>query len=655
MRTTKAFLCLLAVVLLAACNDYDGEDPTPPSGKRELTFTFPNTATSSVAYAIATPNENELRTVDVYVFALDELSTENPQPYLLEDIHQSGIGDFNLLQVMASKTATISLAKGDKKKFFFVGNGRDHVSAKDVTLNVTRADDFLKKVTKIQQGHIASPLLMSDLIDMPDVDDIVKNQGGKATVELTRRMVRFDVFNNADESDFIIEEIRIKNARAAVNLFADATPPYDAPFMDDDLSVDFTLHAGANTGLSNSVFYIYPTVDAGETTLELIGKDVSTGNPQVYPVTMQDKQGSGGTPFNILANSRYMINVLSKGISYLEATLVPEEWGYDPDNDVPVVADYGIIKLRDENGDEFLNNGIATQAEPTIDAPTMVKVAAESEWEIYIAPEYADWIGVTALQSGEIHDEFEVWTKLANPSGTDVREGVVEVRNKIRPSIMQPFIIRQAKNDDRSISYSGAFISNGTLSISGEIVKPVTVEVKVSDSRPWTAEAIKFKADDPDMDWIDLDGKTYAQQTGPVTGDGKLLVALHANPADTVRQAYIKITQEAQGDEKGDLICKIPVYQSPSNLGTIRLDAAGLKDGTLSVAAAGFSDRDDKRNIRVFAHTEWKVETNDSWIHISDKIFENGYNGSFKVSVDRHLDTNADRTGEIKVTNTVNS
>lgn len=656
MKATKFFLYAFAVLMIAACSDYEeGTDPQPKPG-RALTFMFPNTATAGggVTYAIATPNENELRTLDVYVFAQDELSTENPQPYLLEDIHQTGIGGFNLVQQQTNKKATVTLAKGNKKKFFFVGNGRDHIAAKDVTLNETRSDDFQEKVSQVQKGHIASPLLMTDLVIMNDVEAVVQ-AGGSANVELIRRMVRFDVDNDMDNTDFIIEEIRIKNARAAVNLFEDHATDYEAPFISDDLTVDFTLHANANHGLSKSVFYIYPTHTAGETTLELIGKDVATGNPQVYPVKMQDKQTADGTPFNIEANNRYTINILSKGIGYLEATLQPQEWDYDPDNDIIETADYGTIKLSDANGDPFTDNRIPLASEPTSTTPTTVKVAAENEWEVYIAPEYADWIEVTALAEGEIHQEFEIWTTQANPSGTEMREGVVEVRNKIRHSIMQPLIIRQAANTGRYINYSGAFVSNGVLTLSGEMTQPVAIDIEVEGTRSWSADAIKFDADDPDMDWINLNGQTYAQQTGPIQGNGRLMVQLLPNAADTVRQGYIRVTQDPESGEEGQLVCKIPVYQSPSNLGEIRLDAAGLKNDTLSVSAVGFSDRDGKRHVRVFAHTEWKVTTQDAWITITDKTFQDGYNGYFYFSVDRYTDASTDRTGEIKVENLVDA
>ena len=61
----------------------------------ELTFVFPGTAKGVVPYADdikASAQENELETLDIYVFGEDSLSSATPKPMLLEEIFRSGVG-----------------------------------------------------------------------------------------------------------------------------------------------------------------------------------------------------------------------------------------------------------------------------------------------------------------------------------------------------------------------------------------------------------------------------------------------------------------------------------------------------------------------------------------------------------------------------------
>ncbi|MDL2255262.1 hypothetical protein LJC38_01590 [Parabacteroides sp. OttesenSCG-928-K15] len=662
-----AFVGILAALFTVGCTD---DTPIRPIGgeenPREVTFEFPNTTGSSVIYAIATESENELKTLDVYVFREDTLSTANPKPMLLEDIHQSGV-NIPLTTSGTNKTTTLTLARGEKKYFYFVGNGRDHLSPKDVILDKTTAKEFEAKTSALldAKGHIQAPLLMTGFVEIPKVSDLISPTGGqsKSQVKLTRRMVRFDIFNNADESDFVIEEILISNARQGVNLFEIVAADwptkdnpqrpivkYNAPKISKMESIDFLQHSNANHGLSNSVFYLYPTVDAGETTIELVGKDLATGNPQVYPVYLRSNQQQDATKFNIEANTRYTLNILSKGIGYINATLMAEDWKYDPDNDVEVPADYGIIKLSKADGTAIdkTNNTIEVAAENTVATPTTIKVEAESEWEAVVPDEFKDWLFTNQdqLTDGEIHTEFTFWTKEDNPSSLIEREGVIEIRNKNRTSIVQPLVVKQAKNTTRYINYSGYVVDEGVVVLMGEKSQPLTINIDVPATASWTA--------DTQDTWI---GLAATKATSAITGPGKLVITPEANPKqDEPRDGFITITVD-KGSDATDLVCRIPVRQALSNLGSITLSGAGVKEDTatknytLDAPAFGFPDANGKRLVRVFAHTAWEVTSSETWAKISGVRTEPGFNnGAFYIEVEE-LMAGPERTATITIVN----
>lgn len=91
----------LASLLMAVCSE-DMETAGPDEGNggkdgRELTFLFSGTAQGYVPYTkaeggIASNAENELSTLDIYVFGEDSLSSADPKPVVLEEILRKWCG-----------------------------------------------------------------------------------------------------------------------------------------------------------------------------------------------------------------------------------------------------------------------------------------------------------------------------------------------------------------------------------------------------------------------------------------------------------------------------------------------------------------------------------------------------------------------------------
>ena len=218
----KYYLMALTGLLLASCseeNDPFGPDggQVPVSG-RELTFVFPGTAQGVVPYAVtALPAENELKTLDIYVFGED--SMQAAKPMLLEEIYRSGVagdgsaGDskgYTLSTSGSDKTAKISVPAGNNKAFFFVANAREHLSLDSVELHVTDTATFKSKLSNTLKGLIACPMLMSGQKDLPDVATAIAG-GAAVDIELARRVARFDIKNNSETSNFVVTKVALAN------------------------------------------------------------------------------------------------------------------------------------------------------------------------------------------------------------------------------------------------------------------------------------------------------------------------------------------------------------------------------------------------------------------------------------------------------------
>lgn len=660
----------LAGLLMASCSE--DNDPFGPNGGqgqtggRELSFVFPGTAQGVVPYAVtALDAENELSTLDIYVFGVDSMSGTTPQPMVLEEIFRSGQG-YTLTTSGSDKTAKISVPSGNNKAFFFVANAREHLSLDSVELHVTDTATFKTKMSNTLKGHITCPMLMSAQLDMPDVATTL---AGAATsgvkVELTRRVARFDIKNNSETSNFVISKVAMADVPGNVPLFPQDS--YVAPIVADMPLIDFSAMKNSNAGVTNSVFYMYPVkmTTGEEVKLSLVGTNLVTNAAQVLDVEF--KEYKTGNVVNIEANNRYFVEVEDLGSGELDATLKVIEWLVG--DTVNVNTGDGTIKLSSEVAG-FANNTLAVAAEPTLTDSAAIAVAADGQWELIVEDQYKDWIGVSVLPGDTVLKEFKVTTLLPNPSSKEERQGVVMVQNVRRPSIRQPLIVKQAAQDattGRFLDISGKAIAGNLLSFSGEKTDSDSLNVKITAPAGTTWKATKTAT----ATWFtfgdEATGLRAAAGDGSIfDGTGEATFSIVPTPhtdKDNARVDTITITIAKAGELKTDLVQKLIVRQAAQNLGSITAKCIGLSNGNVTIPANGFTDKGTngqhvgERKVTVNATTEWKVviPVDANWLTQEGAIdlVPQSQNGSFYLKATPNTAADAaERSATVRIENT---
>ncbi|RHJ88898.1 BACON domain-containing protein [Parabacteroides bouchesdurhonensis] len=673
----KYYLVALAGLMMTACSDendslFPGGGGTGHTDGKTITFVFPSTAQGVVPYsATASAAENELKTLDIYVFGEDTLNAAKPM--VLEEIFRSGEAgsNFTLTKDGTSSVARISINPGNKKKFYFVANGRDQMALDNVELGITDTTTFVTKATNTLQGHIECPLLMSASYPASGELTVDDQQAGMSyTVELLRRMARFDLLNRCEDSGFKVTEISLRDVPGDNYIFENGQAAYTPNIVSLLPAIDFTAYTNNNYGESNSVFYMYPATaaEAENIKLSLIGETLA-GEPQVYNVELKKNQKD--TEFiPIKANNRYLLSILNIGTGILNATLEVEEWVVG--DTVSVDAGRGTIKLSatpSGEGQSFSENILTLGAEPTLADSVTINVAADEEWElVYDRKEY-DWVSVSELPGDSVMKSFQVTTLGANPSSKSGRQATILVQNVKRPAIKQPLIVKQAAQDastGRYIDLSGALMSGNVLNISGERTDSVNISVSVPDGAQWNVTKSATAT------WFTV-GEEAVQTRGafaPVTGSGTFSVVATQNTdplsgrADT---AFITITG---ADGQVDLVQKVIVRQAARNLGTISVKArnAMLKDDgkyhIVKVPEAGFPELeadnadgvtgDNKRKVTVIAVSEWEYEITEGadWLSVSDESSRAASGYIYLYAAENEGEA---RTGEIVIRNTVDN
>lgn len=644
----KYCLLVLAGMLMASCsNDDDSFVPEIKPASGQLTFTFPGTAKGVVPYANveATANENELETLDIYVFGEDTLSTATPKPMLLEEIFRSGIGasadqgekGFTLNTTGDSKTATISVGSGLKKSFYFVANGRGHSSLNDVQLHVTDTAVFKKKMSNQLTKGIACPLLMSAVSNINDVSQA----GTSVAVELVRRMARFDIKNNSQNTNFTILKVALENIPADVAFF-DTTTYVATNRLALVPVIDFPSIPNSNTeNVANSVFYMYPADSSYIDNIHIkLSGVVASGSAQVLSVPLKNYQ----TPdkrMNIAPNNRYLISVVETGNGDITANLTVTEWLTG--DTINSNTGYGTIAISSEaNG--FSVNTLSVEANAMADAAT-IQVAAETDWQPVVDPSCANWI--TVEQAPVVAPDtksrtFTVKTTMDNPSSTSTREGVVMVQSVAHPSLRQPLVVKQAaqnKADGKYIDLTADNMEGDLLLLSGIAAKPATVTVDVAADAEWTAT--KTAA------WLDLGTATQLRSASTtLTGPGTFAITAQPNTTDKERIDTVKISISGNATLEKRLI----VRQPASTLGKMTISGSGMAENKVSLSGNGFTG--DEYIVRVNSTLDWEVEIEENnWLTLSKPITLNQgtFNGAFSLTATRNTDLESGRSVKVTV------
>lgn len=677
MKKKKYYLMALASLLMVACSE-DMETSGPAEGNggkdgRELTFLFSGTAQGYVPYTkaeggIASNAENELSTLDIYVFGEDSLSSADPKPVVLEEILRSGAdaavaaNTFALTTSGKDNLVTISVGEGKKKKFYFVANARDQLSLADVQLHKTDTASFKEKLGNSQKDLIACPMLMSGSCEMV-LSDASKDNPVK--VELMRRVARFDISNDSEETNFVIQQIALSNVPGQGPLFAGSEWD-DAERVQLPL-IDFSTVNGSNAGVAPSVFYLYPTnktteETAGEIKFNLIGHSSSSEDTQVVPVKFFDIHGA---PVSIQANHRYTVQVDPAGQGSLTATLKVEDWLVGDTMDVQ--TDWGTIGLSCEDA-AFKDNTLTFEAEKAADAgtPITLSVACDGVWELE-KDGSLDWLEAKVVTGeGGVINSFTVQILTTNYSA-EQRQGVITVVNKNQPSVRQSLIVVQKGNEQAAITFSADLSSIGGASLIGNVLK-----MPASQS-----EAITVRVATGISDWK-LKGGSYTGLSVSKT-DAGLSITPTENKSTNSRTNTITLT-----DGSGNDLTTLRVIQSGVKVGTIvvkctDLEETGAGSYSLAVDAKGFPEtgqetgQNNHRKVSVVAITGWEyaiiypwdeaqegstIEKGDEWLSVYNKDTNNGitenlgtHNGYFYLKATAN-ETGEARTAKIRILDT---
>lgn len=351
--------------------DRSSEKEMEGNNRREVLLSFKNklsmkmsaTATKAETKAIATELENEISTLDIYVFGSKEESgtyTFRERFAYRQDgsVLPAGAKELNLTSGTdnAVTTALLELQKGLFVRLYCIAN--QTMLLNPIGANVVEdayyqplGFDFvtgnlsegIPSESEFQKYH--SPLLTSSspALNLPlsmvgaqtvpiDLTDLNTSSRIQAGLKLTRTMARFDVSNKEEDSRFHIESVSMANGRRGVSFF----PIHvcgDAEAKEGEL-ITYPARAfngdNANMGTQVSAFYSYPSPVEDGGYLILTGTYLvnETEKKEVsYKIPFKQEAAQGSSSFlEINPNHRYTISITKADEYHLDFTLDVAEW-----------------------------------------------------------------------------------------------------------------------------------------------------------------------------------------------------------------------------------------------------------------------------------------------------------------------------------------
>lgn len=383
--------------LLNAPDDENNTDNTDPN-KRELVITLQKelkVGSGVVTRGIATDEENEISTLDIYMFASASETGEytfmkkysyrsdpikNPIPANAEEVK---------LQMLAGQpSVTLHPEKGTYVKLYCVANqpelyikseimktpdeGGDPAGTGEfeykvytdfkafsqsapgsmenvITPGVPTEEDFKKFTAKVidptdEKGYISPALVMSGAtlttIDLRDFSAASRLLTG---IKLVRAVARFDVLNNPEITKFTIDSVAILNGRPVSTLF-----PIEAQKGEGENALikypTLPLTGAQPTDKVYPIFYSYGSSKDDHGELVLIGRyDINKTQKQKvsYKIPFMQKKGTDAIYLEINPNHRYTVEILEANPYELKVNFIVKEWDegdnvdiYEPDNKV---------------------------------------------------------------------------------------------------------------------------------------------------------------------------------------------------------------------------------------------------------------------------------------------------------------------------------
>ena len=495
---TKYFLFVLIALLFGACTDDEigGEGGSsglkPEAGKTAFGFALKDFAKGSVPLSKADGDklpasvaESTLDSLSVYVFNQNtETPYDSTKTIFAEEFK---VGGNALAADGTNKIAHIQLSGLGKKKIYFVANAIGQHELDQLKLNTSTEADFLEMKTNLLSvsGQLECPLIMTaiDSVEVTEDAATTPTNGGGYTlgigstvtgreIKLKRIVARFDIENQAETSDLVIEGIELNKVRpsALINKVQNfgATKNSEYAYTADPLTetmnkFDFTRYPNANNGRAASVFYVYPDLNNGSGTdgegaaadrfyLTLYGKTKKTGASVVYNVYMyKNNADPSQDPIIVKPNNQYLIKINDLDPTKLKATITVQDWLIGDTIDYEMsegtiklsCVEFPLVAITPGPGQQ-LDIPAARGGDAAV--PVNVKVEAISEWEL-LKGYNAEWIDTTTNITADlpVGTLTTVKPQEANPYNKE-RRGTLVFRNVQRPSIMQTLIVTQKAN-----------------------------------------------------------------------------------------------------------------------------------------------------------------------------------------------------------------
>ena len=495
---TKYFLFVLIALLFGACTDDEiggqggGSGQQPEAGKTAFGFALKDFAKGSVPLSRADGDklpasvaESTLDSLSVYVFNQNtETPYDSTKTIFAEEFK---VGGDALAADGTNKIAHIQLSGLGKKKIYFVANAIGQHELDQLKLNTSTEAQFLEMKTNLLtvSGQLACPLIMTavDSVEVTEDPATTPTDGGGYTlgigstvtgreIKLKRIVARFDIENQAETSDLVIEGIELNKVHpsALVNKVQNfnATKNSEYTYTADPLTetmnkFDFTRYPNANNGRAASVFYVYPDLNNGSGAdgegaeadrffITLYGKTKKTGASVVYNVYMyKDNADTSKDPIIVKPNNQYLIKINDLDPTKLKATITVQDWLIGDTIDYEMsegtiklsCVEFPLVDIPPGPGQQ-LDIPAARGGDAAV--PVNVKVEAISEWEL-LKGYNAEWIDTTTNITADlpVGTLTTVKPQEANPYNKE-RRGTLVFRNVQRPSIMQTLIVTQKAN-----------------------------------------------------------------------------------------------------------------------------------------------------------------------------------------------------------------
>ncbi|MCC8170858.1 MAG: hypothetical protein LIP00_03545 [Parabacteroides sp.] len=686
----KYYFMAVATLMLGACSedtvvDRGGGDSSLPAvnSRTEIKFTLGGIGGGVVPYApVATEAENELKTLDVFVFNRDTLPDGTPKAdadgkvnYHLEEVFKFGEGGTAITDDGSKKTASITVNGHNLKYFFFVANARDVASMTMYELNKTDTAEFFSKLTDRLNTRLVCPLIMSANRQFNLKDSIDNSKTGPYTIDLKRIVARFDINNVAKDSKFYIHTVKIQNARTQSFIFPQDTLYMPAEGLVTLAGIDYRVLDNANLGMTRSAFYMYPSPIADNASLVLEGARNADGtDPVDYAIKFQKVQDlNKANDVDIQANYYYVLNLEAVGMNEIGGTLQAIKWG---DNDtINIDGGLGSLALAlDANearaGVSLAKNVLTLPAEvfaganPGDTDPVKISILADSEWELDAAT-VPDWLEATLTDDADgVARTLTVKALTANTNGDGPRKAVVVLKNVLRPSITQTLVVEQSVNPDNYIKLQADNFDNGVLSVAGiqpdapDGVRTVRMTVTTAASAAgltgsWSADVTNLDGTALATPWIVLSKEaapvSYAAVDNGASGE---LLVLTIQPSEELVARSAMVTLQLSADYKRTFV----VTQDKQNLGDIILSGIDVDpatgNGTLAVAGNGTSAEGVRVGVKAATAWEVVVPAEATWITVPDFKVSALKDKAFYIVAAKN-ETGSERTAVLSVQNTI--